>query len=52
MAPNNPKPEDVPLGTGKAQEAKEAIIKHKKQMKPADCYLLGKDYDPKTKNCI
>ena len=46
------KPEDAPLGTGTANKAKEEIVKRKKQMKPAECYLLGKDYDPKTRSCV
>ena len=39
-------------GTGLVKRAAEAYIKKRGQMKPADCALMGKDYDPETKQCV
>lgn len=52
MAKKERTADEANIGTGTANKAKEVLIKKRGAMKPADCYLLGKDYDPKTKDCV
>jgi len=51
MAEKEYKAEDVPLGSGMAEEAKKKLTKRQQAQKRAACYGEGYEYDATTGKC-
>lgn len=51
MASKKRKPQDVPLGTGMAEQAKTKLTKRQASQRRAACYGQGYEYDATTGKC-